>query len=85
MLYEIVFARSARKDLQKLSNLEINRILKKIELLEFDPRPHGCEKLKGEDNLLRIRAGNYRIIYKVSDKNKLIDISLIRHRKDAYK
>lgn len=84
-MYEIVFARSARKDLQKLSNLEINRILKKIEMLEFDPRPSGCEKLKGEDNLWRIRSGNYRIIYAISDKNKLVDICLIRHRKDAYK
>jgi len=84
-MYEIVFARSARKDLQKLSNMEINRILKKIEMLEFDPRPPGCEKLKGEDNLWRIRTGSYRIIYAISDKSKLVDICLIRHHKDAYK
>ena len=84
-MYEIIFARSARKDLQKLSNLDISRILKKIEMLEFDPRPSGCEKLKGESNLWRIRIGNYRVIYTISDRNKIVDISLIRHRREAYK
>lgn len=84
-MYEIVFARSARKDLQRLSNLDINRVLKKIEMLEFDPRPPVCEKLKGESNLWRVRVGNFRIIYSISDKNRIIDISLIRHRREAYK
>jgi len=84
-MYEIVFSRSARKDLERLSNLIIDRILKKIKSLENDPRPSGCEKLKGEDNLWRVRVGDYRIIYTISDRNKLIDISLIRHRREAYR
>ncbi len=55
-MYEIVFARSARKDLQRLSNLDINRVLKKIEMLEFDPRPPGCEKLKGESKSMESQS-----------------------------
>jgi len=83
--YEILFARSARKDLEKISFQIANRILNKIEMLSKDPRPRGCEKLKGGENLWRIRIGNYRVIYKIFDKEKLIDIFIIRHRSEAYR
>ncbi|MFI5144191.1 MAG: type II toxin-antitoxin system RelE/ParE family toxin [Ignavibacteria bacterium] len=41
--------------------------------------------MKGDDNLWRIRIGNYRVIYTIYDKEKLVDVSVIRHRKDAYR
>lgn len=83
--YEIVFARTARKELELIDNDLVRRILRKIESLSSIPRHSGCEKLKGEENLWRVRVGNYRIIYSVYDNKKLIDIILIRHRKDAYR
>jgi len=83
--YEIVFARTARKELESIGKKFSDRILKKIELLQYDPRPLGCEKIKGDDNLWRIRIGNYRVIYAIYDKEKLVDVSVIRHRKDAYR
>ena len=83
--YQIVFARTARKELEILDNELIRRILRKIESLTANPRPPGCEKLKGRENLWRVRVGDYRIIYAVFDNNLLIDIILIRHRKDAYR
>ena len=73
--YEIVFARTARKELESIGK----------KLLQYDPRPPGCEKIKGDDNLWRIRIGNYRVIYAIYDKEKLVDVSVIRHRKDAYR
>jgi len=45
--YQIVFARTARKELEILDNELIRRILRKIESLTANPRPPGCEKLKG--------------------------------------
>jgi mRNA interferase RelE/StbE len=48
------------------------------------PRPPGVKKLRGSSDLWRIRLGNYRIIYRVDDRKRLIDITHIRHRKDAY-
>ena len=83
--YNITFARSARKELEGLDVKYSERIIQKIEMLGINPRPPGCEKLKGEENLWRIRIGNYRVIYSISDKNKLIDIVIIRDRKDAYR
>ena len=83
--YNIVFARTARKELELIDDVFVRRILRKIELLSKNPRPPGCEKLKGQENLQRVRVGDYRIIYSIIDNERLIDIALIRHRKDAYR
>ncbi len=41
-------------------------------------------KLTGEDNLYRIRVGNYRIIYSIQDNQLLILVLKIGHRRDVY-
>ena len=83
--YEIIFARTARKELELLDNNVVRRIIRKIESLAANPRPAGCEKLKGHENLWRVRVEDFRIIYSVYDKRRVIDIILVRHRKDAYR
>ena len=83
--YEIVFAHSARKELQSLSRNVVRRILEKVESLTSDPRPSGCKKLRGHSSLWRIRVGEYRVIYSVDDDNLIIDVSVIRHRNEAYR
>jgi len=83
-LYEVVFASSARRELQALSQATARRILKKVELLASNPRPSGCKKLHGHSNLWRIRVGDYRIIYSIDDNNQIVDVSIVRHRNEAY-
>jgi mRNA interferase RelE/StbE len=83
--YQITFARSARHELERLPINTAIRILKKIENLADEPRPHGCKKLQGPIQLWRIRVGEYRVVYKIEDKNQVIDISVIRHRSEAYR
>ena len=83
--YKVVFIRSASRELEKLPSQISNRILQKIELLEKEPRPKGCKKLQSPENLWRIRVGDYRIIYSISDKKRQIKIWIIRHRSDAYR
>ena len=82
--YSITFARSARRELEALDSSIILRILSKIETLAVHPRPHGSRKLSGEKHLWRIRIGDYRVIYSVLDKERRIDITAVRHRRDAY-
>ena len=82
--YKIAFARSARKELQALSHSIAGRILSKIELLALNPRPSGCKKLRGHSGLWRIRISDYRVIYSIDDDKLIIDISVIRHRSEAY-
>lgn len=82
--YDIRFARSARKELERLDSHLVDRLFSRIEALARNPRPTGCRKLRGMQNLWRIRVGEYRIVYEILDGSRLIDIVAIRHRKDAY-
>lgn len=82
--YSITFARSARHELEVLDPAVIRRILPKIESLAHIPRPHGARKLTGEKHLWRIRIGDYRVIYAILDKQQRIDITAVRHRREAY-
>jgi mRNA interferase RelE/StbE len=82
--YVVRFARSARKELERLDSDLIARIFSRIEALSRNPRPAGCRKLRGRQNLWRIRVGQYRIVYEVLDDAGLVDVLVVRHRKDAY-
>jgi mRNA interferase RelE/StbE len=83
--YSITFARSARKDLEKLPSAVAQRIIERIEALTKAPRPSGVIKLQGNKDLWRLRAGDYRVIYSIDDVTRMIDISAVRHRRDAYR
>ncbi|MEI6535320.1 MAG: type II toxin-antitoxin system RelE/ParE family toxin [Verrucomicrobiaceae bacterium] len=83
--YTITFARSARKELEKLPPPIAERIFVRIEALATNPRPAGSLKLKGEDHLWRIRVGDYRVIYGIRDREWIVDVSIVRHRKDVYR
>ena len=83
--YTITFARSARKELERLQPDLAGRILEKIETLAKSPRPSGSIKLQGEKNLWRIRIGDYRVIYAIDDPGGIVDVSVVRHRRDVYR
>ena len=83
--YSVTFARSARKELEKLPSSTARRIIEHIEALLINPRTTRSVKLQGNRNLWRIRVGDYRIIYRVDDGARIIDVSVIRHRRDAYR
>jgi len=83
--YSIVFARSARKDLEDLPRGIQSRVLEKIANLAMLPRPAGAKKLVGTANLWRIRIGDYRVVYEIDDRMRIIDVSIIRHRSQVYK
>ena len=82
--YTIIFATSARKQLEALKASIVNRIFPKIEALAKEPYPRGCRKLHGEENLWRIRIGDYRVIYAIYDKKRIVDIIAVRHRSEVY-
>lgn len=83
--HAITFARSARKELEKLPASIVQRVFPKIESLVQKPHPRGCRKIQGEQNLWRIRVGQYRVIYAVYDDEKTVDIIAVRHRSQAYR
>ncbi len=82
--YTITFVRSAIKELEALDASIVNRIFPKIESLAEEPRPPRCLKLVGENDLWRIRIGDYRVLYSINDKEKIVEIVAVRHRREAY-
>ena len=82
--YRIVFRKSVARDLRPIPNRDLRKILATIESLSEDPRPSGVEKLSGQDRY-RLRQGNYRIIYEINDKEVVVLVVKVGHRKDVYR
>ena len=82
--YKITIKKSAVKELQDIPKKDLRRIVKSIQSLAGNPRPQGCQKLSGQ-NRIRIRQGDYRIIYLVKDKDNVVDIVKIGHRREIYR
>lgn len=84
--YRILIKTSAGKELAALgSKVDRQRVVARIHLLANDPRPHGSEKLTGFDDRYRIRQGSYRIVYLIDDKESVVTIYKIGHRRDVYR
>lgn len=75
---------SAVKELEAIPREDRRRIVRHIERVAVDPRPPGCEKLSGEDKY-RVRQGDYRVIYLVSDESREVIVFKIGHRRAVYR
>lgn len=84
-MYEILIERAAERDLKRLSTENFHLVIPHIKALAKDPRPRGSRKLLGAKSDWRIRVGDYRIIYEISDQTKEIRVMKIRHRREAYR
>ena len=82
--YRIFFKKSVLKDFDKIPNKDLKKIIKRIEALSTNPRPHGCEKLSGQERY-RVRQGNYRIVYSINDNELVIWVVKVGHRRDVYR
>ena len=83
-MYEIRIKKSAQKDLDALDDKTYTKIDRNIQSLINTPFPKGVAKLRGGGNRYRIRDGNYRMLYEIDQKNKIIIIYRIKLRKTAY-
>jgi mRNA interferase RelE/StbE len=84
MAYRIEVSPVAARQLKKIDRRRLPQIAEKIDSLTTEPRPRGCEKLSGHDDLYRVRVGDYRIVYGVRDRLVLVAILKIGHRADVY-
>ena len=85
MSFEITYARSALKVLRKLDSETARRILRAIDALANDPRPAGCLQLSGGEGELRIRVGDYRVVYDVVDSELVVLVLRLGHRREVYR
>ena len=84
MNFSVFFSRRAEKEFKTLERRIAERCLERIKALSENPVPRGAVKLKGMENVFRIRIGKYQIVYKVFSERKLILIVRIGKRESVY-
>ena len=85
MPYRVVFTSKSEEDLIKLDKLFTERILGKIRWLSENFDAITPEALTGEyKGLLKIRSGDYRVLYSVHTNTRVITIHRIGHRRNVY-
>jgi len=84
-VYKVVYLDQVEEDLKKLDKSTARKILVRLETyLARDPKGLG-KPLRGEfQGYWRYRWGGYRVIYKISEREVLILILRISHKKDVY-
>ena len=84
--YSVFIKPSAAKEIEAVGQKDDRqRIVTRIRSLARDPRPFGCEKLSGREDLYRIRVGRYRVVYSVGDAELVVLIVRVGHRKNVYR
>jgi mRNA interferase RelE/StbE len=83
--YRVEIAAKALRQLEALPKRIKERIDGRILALADDPRPHGVTKLQGQESCYRIRVGDYRVIYTISDAVLLVLVVEVVNRRDAYR
>jgi len=82
--YSIHFRKSVEKELRRIPKPDLSRLLERIKALGGEPRPHGCEKLSGQERY-RVRQGKYRIIYSIQDNELTVRVVKVGHRGNVYR
>jgi mRNA interferase RelE/StbE len=84
--YSVKIKKSAQKEIRKLPSKELRcRVITIIDNLYINPVSDEAKKIKGSNNIYRIRQGAYRIVYQIYKNELLIMVIRVRHRKNAYK
>jgi mRNA interferase RelE/StbE len=84
-MYKVLITRSAEKQLKKLSPQVQRRIAAVIVSLAIEPHPYGSKKLTGTAHSYRARVGDYRVIYDVYEREIVISVLKIGHRRDIFR
>lgn len=82
-MYSVELSPRAVRDLRALPDQIRKRIGRRIDDLREEPRPDGCKKLS--DGTYRVRVGDYRIVYDISDAVLRVLILKVGGRGDIYR
>lgn len=80
-MYKIIIKKKAKKFIDKLPKNEQLRVARAIERL---PNGEDIKKLKGYSDLLRLRVGEYRIIYSVDNGELIVYVIDAGNRGEIY-
>lgn len=83
-MYRIELRRKVQQSLERLPKRDFDTVIEAVQSLADVPRPKGVEKIKVA-GLWRIRRGDYRIVYSIDDKQQIVTILRIGHRREVYR
>jgi mRNA interferase RelE/StbE len=76
---------TAERQIRRLPRPDQIRVLRVIHNLSRDPRPPGCRKLTGYEDVFRVRIGRYRVLYSVADRRLVVIVLKVGDRKEVYR
>lgn len=85
MPYRVAFKPAFFRAIKKLPKTKLAELNRVIQAIGSAPQTIPAKRLKGFQNLYRMRLGDYRLVYHRDDKNKKILFVLYAHRKDIYR
>jgi len=86
-LWDLQVRDSARKSLDKMDKAMARRILERLDervLKQDNPKQYAKPLRHGMLGFWRLRVENYRVIFRIVEDEKIIDVTRISHRKDVY-
>lgn len=84
MSYKIEFLEEAASDWLGIDRSARKRLEKTIERLKTNPSSYGKPLGAPLHGLRRVRSGDYRIVYRVVESRKTVEIGVVCHRKNVY-
>lgn len=83
--YEVNLLPAAARSLRKLDTTVQKQIVAVLSELADDPRPTGVKALSGHPGKLRVRSGNYRVVYTIDDGKLTVLVVAVGHRSRIYR
>lgn len=83
--YRIRVSRTVERQIKRLPLDARARVARTVQGLAIDPFPSGCRKLTGYDDVFRVRAGPYRILYSVNADALIVIVLKVGHRGNVYR
>ncbi|OGD22680.1 MAG: hypothetical protein A2W03_16390 [Candidatus Aminicenantes bacterium RBG_16_63_16] len=73
-------ANEARRAIEALDLKTQEKILRALESLQKDPFPKNVKKIKGKEDIFRLRVGNFRIYFRIASSSRCVEIVLFDQR-----
>jgi mRNA interferase RelE/StbE len=85
LTHRVELTSPAARQLRRLDPQARRRLVTAMNLLAAEPRPPGAKDLVGGQGELRVRTGDYRIVYEVRDGVLLVLVLAVGHRREVYR
>ena len=83
--YRVELKRTAARELEDLEPSLARRLLASLQALTSEPRPRQSRKLTGSESSYRLRIGAYRVLYQIDERQRLVVVYAVGHRREIYR